>query len=450
MSFLSLLKAMGRKPADRKRKKLSKELGKMSVLDLSCQNLSDIDCKNLLFALETNTSLITLNLSDNAIGVNALPEVMWGLASVISGHPNLVHLNLANNQISEKDIQRLAAALGVAEKSKLDYLQLEGNMLSHNALLTLFEVISNYDYRILPPTFLGENFLHGKTIEIGAQLEEAFRENKENVKKREIREPVLILLREMGNNPTGEHRRALVEILSKITNLDLSYEKLTAEQIFNLAKALESNTSIKNLNLAGNQFGELDEFGDMTIKHTMAILSLAKMIKRNGSLTDLNLKHNNINDEGLALLADALKQNRVLFSFSLNRNVFTKEGLLTLLSVIANATHRVFPCSFLGISLLAQFPGVRENYFHGVYKKNESCVRRRVQEESGVQEDIDDCLLSAADLIQTLRDEAMEVGQTPGITTVRETPGSRCVETKYEWSQTTYHTRPKVDRKYKG
>jgi len=416
MVFTFLLKALRRNPTNNKRKSLAIFLSKITVLDLSNKHLNAMDIKNLCFALYDNLQpkkkLKTLNLSGNAFAENILHTgVMIDLVKALENCPNLKHLNLANNHIGDEGIKLLISQL--SRGSTLDCLQLENNDLSTLSFAALYNIIANCETRIFPTTFLGPFF---KAID--NEIPWYFKVNREKVKSKVIRDPVLVLLRAMKDKPTPEQSYGLIDLLRNITHLDLSFQKLTADQLCHLAKALAFNSSITVLNLAGNQFGDLDESGKMTHKHKMGILSLSAMIESNHFLTSLNLSDNQINNQDLYFLGRALKKNATLTSFDINRNIFTGEGLWNLLFIIANSTHYIFPQSFLASLLFEQCLEVRVLYARKIYAKNEASVKaykkiqiQRAQEESGSPQ---------MEVSDAVGDRAMKVGQTPAILMARE------------------------------
>jgi Ran GTPase-activating protein (RanGAP) involved in mRNA processing and transport len=99
-----------------------------------------------------------------------------------------------------------------------------------------------------------------------------------------------------------------------LTTLDLSYQKLNAEDAKDLAKALETNASLTSISLNYN------DIGDAGAK------DLAKALETNASLTSINLKGNQIGAAGAKDLAKALATNASLTSISLNYNEIGAEG----------------------------------------------------------------------------------------------------------------------------
>jgi Ran GTPase-activating protein (RanGAP) involved in mRNA processing and transport/predicted Ser/Thr protein kinase len=141
-----------------------------------------------------------------------------------------------------------------------------------------------------------------------------------------------------------------------LIKLDLSNNKLDSAGVKNLAEALQHNTTLKCLNLAGCQIGS--QFGTTAMKDLAAVLQYATLmtlnlcynnigpagaknialaLPHNKTLKKFNLSNNHIGNKGAKDLADALQYNRTLTQLDLNLNDITD---LKITDVISDALQR--------------------------------------------------------------------------------------------------------------
>jgi len=119
-----------------------------------------------------------------------------------------------------------------------------------------------------------------------------------------------------------------------LTELDLSYQKLTAVNIGLLVKTLEKNTHLTKLNLYANQIG--DEGVVHLVKNTrlVALNLAANQISKIGTealashktITSLDLSYNQLKGEDINIIA----QSKVLTRLILKDNLISTEGITAL------------------------------------------------------------------------------------------------------------------------
>ncbi|KAL0208034.1 hypothetical protein P9112_010621 [Eukaryota sp. TZLM1-RC] len=131
------------------------------------------------------------------------------------------------------------------------------------------------------------------------------------------------------NNIADEGASSLARALESnytLTQMNLSDNNIADEGASSLARALESNYTLTQLNLSDNNIA--DEGAS----------SLARALESNYTLTQLNLSDNNIADEGASSLARALESNSTLTQLNLSDNNIGYEGA----SALAHAVERNF------------------------------------------------------------------------------------------------------------
>lgn len=147
--------------------------------------------------------------------------------------------------------------------------------------------------------------------------------------------------------------------LSRYTSLNFSYSDLSVQAEENLAKALETNDTITELNVSRQnslltrekrpsdvQFAKsialvLDKNKHITHLNLEGratglegILAIAKALRNNNTLTHLDLSDNNIPSEAAQILVEALKENKALRHLSLLCNEIDEKGAKALIELV--------------------------------------------------------------------------------------------------------------------
>ena len=117
-----------------------------------------------------------------------------------------------------------------------------------------------------------------------------------------------------------------LETNTTLTNLNLSGNNLGPSSAESLATALKTNTSLSNLNFSGNNLGPA------------GAESLATALKTNTALTNLNLYFNNLGPAGAESLATALKTNTTLTNLNMSVNNLGPGGAESLATVLKTNT----------------------------------------------------------------------------------------------------------------
>ena len=100
---------------------------------------------------------------------------------------------------------------------------------------------------------------------------------------------------------------SLISVNGGLTKLSLAVNRLGEEGTKAICKALEQNTTLKELDISHSEIG-----GSAGAK------DVAKMVGVNGGLTALNLSSNSLNDEGVNAVCEAIQSNKETKLASLN------------------------------------------------------------------------------------------------------------------------------------
>ena len=271
--------------------------------DLEQIGLANNDLKTssvlILRALKENSKLKALDLNGN----NMTGEAAEDLASVIKNNYHLEQLHLANNDLRTSSILILQA---IKENSKLKALNLNGNKMTGEVTEDLASVIKNNSN--LEQLYLANNDLKTSSILILQAL-------KENSK--------LKALNLNGNNMTGQVAEDLASVIKNNSNLEQLYlanNNLKTSSIL-ILQALKNNSRLQILDFDNNYMtGETAE-------------DLASVIKSNSNLKELYLANNNFKTSSVLIL-QALKENSKLKALNLNSNNMTGEAAEDLSSII--------------------------------------------------------------------------------------------------------------------
>ena len=125
----------------------------------------------------------------------------------------------------------------------------------------------------------------------------------------------------------SKHAEASREgVLHRVTELNISFNKIGDNGIAYIATALETNTTMRTLIVSGCNISDV------------GVKSLAKALTVNRSLHELNMDSNYIGDNGMIQIATALQTNNTLKDLSIfdNQMRITDKGVLSLSSAIRN------------------------------------------------------------------------------------------------------------------
>ena len=276
----------------------------LTTLHLSHNSIGDEGATSLSQALAVNTSLTTLHLSHNSIG----DEGVTSLSQALAVNTSLTTLDLSHNSIGVEGVTSLSQALAV--NTSLTTLDLSWNYIGDEGATSLSQALAvNTSLTTLD---LSGNFI---SDEGATSLSQALAVNTS-----------LTTLNLSGNSIGDEGATSLSQALAVntfLTTLYLSENSISAEGAASLSQAIAVNTSLTTLDLSGNF---ISDEGATSLSQALAV---------NTSLTTLDLSGNFISDEGATSLSQALAVNTSLTTLNLPGNSISAEGAASLSQALA-------------------------------------------------------------------------------------------------------------------
>ena len=271
----------------------------LTSLHLSCNSIGDEGASSLSKALRVNTSLTSLDLSQNSIG----DEGASSLSKALRVNTSLTSLDLSQNSIGDEGASSLSEALRV--NTSLTSLHLSWNSIGAEGACSLSEALR------VNISLTSLNLYNNSIGDEGASsLSETLRVNTSLTSL----DLSLNSIRAKGASFLSEALR----VNTSLTSLHLSKNSIGVEGASSLSEALRVNTSLTSLNLRFTSIG--DEGAS----------SLSEALRVNTSLTSLNLRSTSIGDEGASYLSEALRVNTSLTSLNLFKNSIGDEGATSL------------------------------------------------------------------------------------------------------------------------
>ncbi|XXQ32457.1 Leucine-rich repeat-containing protein [Plasmodiophora brassicae] len=112
----------------------------------------------------------------------------------------------------------------------------------------------------------------------------------------------------LNGNPIGDAGRAFAKPMLMLTRVDLGNTEMGINAIIQIAKSMQTNTTVTELSIENPRILTLDDEGS---------IHLSTMIATNTTLTSLNLSKNRIRDQGVEWLVKGLSQNKTLRTLNL-------------------------------------------------------------------------------------------------------------------------------------
>ncbi|KAI9352994.1 hypothetical protein DFJ73DRAFT_339437 [Zopfochytrium polystomum] len=267
----------------------------LHMLDISKNRLTAASARQIALILANHRALRELDLHDNALGEQGGVEIAAALAT----NSTLKSLSLKSTGIQKTSALALASALGT--NSTLASLNLlKSSIMTGGAIAILLSraveagTLSNLE---IDGTFLAEGF-HRKTKELvlaGRNLHEDSILPKVLPSLKELERLVLKGTR-IGESPeTLALYTSHLNDFALLAHLDFSFCRISI--VDGLADALKSNTTLKGLNLRGN---EIDD---------ASFEILAEAVKSNTCLIVLDLRDNYMGDSSAPFVEDLMLRN---------------------------------------------------------------------------------------------------------------------------------------------
>ncbi|XP_040206645.1 leucine-rich repeat-containing protein 74B-like [Rana temporaria] len=253
--------------------------------------------KAIALSLVTNTSIFSLNLSDNWIEGDGAAAI----ADMLKENCYISELHLCDNRLGLKGAKALSAML--LENVHLQKVYLSGNEFDDRAASCLSNALMN-NQKVECMDLSHNKFGDGSGEILGAAIAEN----------------------------TG------------MLEMNLSWNQFRWKEAVAIAKGLGANIFLRVLDLSYNGFGN------------DGASALGEALKINNVLEELNISNNRISLQGAVRFALCLKENKTLKVLKMARNPMQSEGCFAILkSIQANSESAVESLDFSDIVVNKQF-----------------------------------------------------------------------------------------------
>ncbi len=247
-------------------------------------------------ALSLNHSaLSSLSLASNGLDDKDIAALSTGIGAMEHG---LVLLNLANNEMTKKGAQSLAAALQKNARlaQTLCSLNLSQNKLGADGSAALAVWLAS-------PNSIRDLSLRDTNITVSV-IAQALAKGSQFIEKLDISQ------NKFAKGGSVAELTALLVTTSKLTSFNMAGCGPSTEQLKDVLRALSSNSQLEQMELdvSGNSLG------------VVGANLLAIEAKQFASLTSLNCADNAFKDKGLGILCDSLCDNERLVKLDLSDN----------------------------------------------------------------------------------------------------------------------------------
>eukprot|EP01122_Echinamoeba_exundans_P014977 TRINITY_DN6928_c0_g1_i1.p1 TRINITY_DN6928_c0_g1~~TRINITY_DN6928_c0_g1_i1.p1 ORF type:complete len:617 (+),score=100.07 TRINITY_DN6928_c0_g1_i1:256-2106(+) len=300
----------------------------LKSIDIGECNLSDQELATFFNAMRGNTTLRDLHLSASQRLCAAGGAALAALLNPKSTPCGLTTLNLYRTRIDEAELL-LAEAL--ASNKRLTNLDLGGTQITHVGIEALCDAISTANQTLKRLELPMNSFSEEALISIGAMLQKNTSLVNLNMYQNDYKDcevAAFVLAEAIRTNST-------------LQSLDLGRTRLWGESLSMICKSLQSNSALTSLHLPENNFGP----------PSGAATELAKALETNQTLKTLNLYKSSIEQEGVIQIILALMQNQTLEHLDLGHCELRKKGYETISELLKKnrALKSVFlPGSFGG------------------------------------------------------------------------------------------------------
>eukprot|EP00347_Sterkiella_histriomuscorum_P005528 403356270 len=191
----------------------------LNILDLSYNRIMNEGFKTLIFAIENQENIISLNVANNEITSEVLEDVKYAMVNT-----GIMSLEINNNPITNDGLDILLANLKAKYKAKLIRLNLSSCQLTHKVIPKIFPILSK------------NKFLRFLILDQNNFEKDAFASIKEGLR----------------NNTSLKCLIRAISSRFSMQSLDLSFNRISDESHQSIKELLLVNKTLKNLNFKSN------------------------------------------------------------------------------------------------------------------------------------------------------------------------------------------------------
>ena len=300
----------------------------LQQINISSNKITDEGAKRLAEAIETNTTLQELNISKNWISKEGLMRIVEActknraLRKLVCTHNNLSKSGLAaiNEYIRKKSLTIIFDASWNNLGNKDNRLAVHTIFHKYNQErlyeLWAFDEITEEKQKMKFLQCSVEEHFNTQTFDLSNMKISNFQV--EFIKYCLALDNKVNRLNLSGNEITIEKAKDIVEIIQAnmiLQNVDISYNAMSDDGIFEISNCLKSNSTVCILILLSNKITD------------KGAKRLSEAIRINKTLQELNISKNQISQEGIMRIVKACTINRTLRKLVCTHNNLSKSGL---------------------------------------------------------------------------------------------------------------------------
>ncbi|OZJ02447.1 hypothetical protein BZG36_04393 [Bifiguratus adelaidae] len=287
------------------------QVANIKVLKVPKNRFHGDAAKTLFKALAQNSTVLHLDLSNNTIG----DKECKALAKYLKVNRCLRYLDISSNRIGPAGAKRIAKAL--ATHPCLERLYLQGNNFKAKGSIPLAQML--LDNHTLRHVDLGFNRLHYEGV---TNLSHALLGSTQLKSLR-------LDLNEVGYLGICQLSHALT-INTALTHLNLTCNNLGDEGVAQFCQRLTTRCSLESLDISGNNCGQNGS--------SLGAKAIAELLKQSTTLRILNLDSNPLGDANVEIISKALAQNTTLEKLYLSNCRLGVQGIQALAEALKTNT----------------------------------------------------------------------------------------------------------------
>ena len=279
---------------------------KLQSLDISCNDILETGCRNILTALKNTMALSALKLTN----CHVINEAADELATILL-HSILLHeLDLSYNNLSTSDTVKIFK--GMKNISNLETINISHNMITDEAAEDIATVL--YHNNKLKSLNLSSNYFRS----------EGFTKIFDGVKNIVYLKKLNIGCNEITASKAIHCITTFLFHNLELEELDLSNSFIQTAGVTEIFKSLRNSSNLRKIYIHSNMI--TDEATD----------DLAVVLSQNTKLEEINISRNNLQTVGAVNIFQAIMHISTLTKFNIAHNMITNEATEYIVSILSN------------------------------------------------------------------------------------------------------------------
>ena len=252
------------------------------LISLTLCNVTNNGAITIAEAIQMNTTLQKLNISNNSISDDGAAAISDGLKN----NNSLQELNISRNEITNEGAQYIAEAIQV--NTTLEKINVSCNAISDDGAVAIIY-----------------------SLQFNTSLQEL------NMSRNKI------------TSEGAEKITEVIQVNTTLKHLDLSINKIADDGADFISDGLKSNISLQELNISHNYITK------------KGINKITEAIQINSTLQNINISKNQLSLEGLVYFMEAVNNNCTLQVVNITHNNVTRSGFTSIKQCIENLQHPI-------------------------------------------------------------------------------------------------------------